>query len=407
MYKASEIVNYAKSLADLQNSQFITWGDSIRMLNIAYKRVYQDMINNGDLTYLKEVALTGARNALYELPEDFYQLAMISDTTGIEIPKLPLSRSDSDFGYEIKNGTLYLQGVKSNTIVMKYYPTPDMITYKKERTANIAITNGVRSAYGTRILTSANTIYDLGTSQYIPGIVYGSTTDLTVLGRDAVYSAGMMYYLGSASAVDSLSSPMLTSSGDFVSNTYDNIPNSYRFGWCNDDKTARFVINSNGSIYFNGEFIRGDVTFNLTSPQGRVIWWNGKWALVTTGWIVYENGDAETTDVSSIALIKADTETGYGYVVRAGSSSQTTQPQFAIEGWAPDTIVDFPDNILFELVAYDLAIQYRMKQNSDSSALQAAYASKEQTYWKSLPQDQENFVTIRNVNKRYSRWRLY
>ena len=56
-YLAKEIVSYAKSLADLKDISFITWGDAVRMLNISYKKVYQDIINNGDLNYLEEIEI--------------------------------------------------------------------------------------------------------------------------------------------------------------------------------------------------------------------------------------------------------------------------------------------------------------------------------------------------------------
>ena len=135
--------------------------------------------------------------------------------------------------------------------------------------------------------------------------------------------------------------------------------------------------------------------------SGRCFYFNGKWALLTNRKIIYEDGSWETTDVPNAqAVLKADKQTGYGYV-------SASPYHINIDGWAPETLIDFPNNIFFEMVAYDLAIQFRNKQFADATPLREAYNKLEETYWKTLPQDQNDYVTIRNVNKAYTRWRMF
>lgn len=397
-YKCSEIVNYARSLADLKDVNFITWGDAVRMLNISYKKVYQDIINNGDLSYLKEEKLIINHDGLYELPEDYYQLAMINNEYGQEIPKLQLSYSTSDYGYIIRNNTIYFQNV-NGTISFKYYPSPDTITYKMpQRFLSAYASAAIVSAFDDKYLTSDGYLaYVSGSSAFhLPD---GTVSADCLLGKDSFcrVSSGVVYNTRGA-AIDNVLHPLLTSAGYFVSN-------DVGYGWCNDDATVKFVVYDN-KLYCNDEVIADDLSLLGSNVySARVIYYNGKFALLTCKAIVYEDGSYETTDVQiAKAVLKGDMDTGYGYL---SSISSGYVYQAIVIGWAPETLVDFPNNILFELSAYDLAIQFRSKQFADTTQLEQAYHRVEEAYWKTLPQDQDSYVTIRNVNKQYSKWRMF
>jgi hypothetical protein len=397
---ASQIVNYAKSLADLQDTSFITYGDAVLNLNLAYRKVYQDIINNGDLNYLEEVEIiNNANKALYELPADFYQLAMVVDEYGVEVPKLRLSYGPADYGFIIKNNTIYFQNVQ-NTVTIKYYPNPAEITYKADHKALNSALGMVRfiSGFDKTALTEARILIDITNLRGIGHYAPAATGQDYLLGENGYIckcSTGQVFPPNGNVAVDNVSRPLLTTSGYFVEGT------EGEYGWCNDDKSARFTI-LNGELYFNGEnlgFTSADFGNNMCS--GRCFYHNGKWALLTNRKIIYEDGSWETTDVQNAqAVLKADKQTGYGYV-------SASPYHINIDGWAPETLIDFPNNIFFEMVAYDLAIQFRNKQFADANPLIEAYNKLEETYWKTLPQDQNDYVTIRNVNKAYTRWRMF
>ena len=399
---ASQVVNYAKSLADLQDTSFINYGDAVLNLNLAYRKVYQDIINNGDLNYLEEIEIiNNANKALYELPEDFYQLAMVVDEYGVEVPKLRLSYGPADYGFIIKNNTIYFQNVP-NTVTIKYYPNPAEITYKSERKIleNRHSLSRFISGFNKTALATASTLILINIAENTSSGYYNlaATGQDYLLGENGYIckcSTGQVFPPNGQAAVDNVSRPLLTTSGYFVEGT------EGEYGWCNDDKSARFTI-SNGELYFNGEnlgFTSGDFGNNMYS--GRCFYFNGKWALLTNRKIIYEDGSWETTDVPNAqAVLKADKQTGYGYI-------SATPYHINIDGWAPETLIDFPNNIFFEMVAYDLAIQFRNKQFADATPLREAYNKLEETYWKTLPQDQNDYVTIRNVNKAYTRWRMF
>lgn len=405
-FRAIDVYNRALALADLQNSNFISYGDGFYMLNAAYRKVYQDAINQGDLNYLVEVRLIANRNSTFKLPDDFYQLAMVTDDYGNEIPMLRLAYSMADYGYLIKNNTIVLRNVNGN-IILKYYPVPDTITFKNTRRQ----TNKVLSVsqfgtpftgFDTKVFTTSRYIYDMQTAQAYNMSNLISSYQHVLVGRDGVLVILNGEYrfalFGASSYTDTFARPLLTTSGNFIENTFDNING---WGWCNDDASARYVV-SDGNVYFNGSLIGTAADLMRSNlDNGRVIYWNGQWCFVTLSKIVYPDGSWESTDSpTAIALLKCDTETGYGYVI-------PTVNNFSVEGWTPDTVIDYPNNTLFDLTVYELAIQFRIKQGADPSGLMQMYQQLEKTYNKTISMNNDDFPTIRNVDRRFTKWSLY
>lgn len=73
-----DIINRAKELADLQNSDFIGWKENVSLLNEAYNKLYTELINHKDKYFIKEVNTdnlelieTKENEVIYKLPEDF------------------------------------------------------------------------------------------------------------------------------------------------------------------------------------------------------------------------------------------------------------------------------------------------------------------------------------------------
>ncbi len=403
-FRAIDVYNRALALADLQNSNFISYGDGFYMLNAAYRKVYQDAINQGDLNYLVEVRLIANRNSTFKLPDDFYQLAMVTDDYGNEIPMLRLAYSMSDYGYLIKNNTIVLRNVNGN-IILKYYPVPDTITFKNTRRQSNKV---LPSQYGTpfvgfdtKVFTTSRYIYDMQEGQVYNMSTLVNSYQHVLVGRDGVLvilNGEYRFALFNASSyTDTFIQPLLTTSGNFIENTFDNISG---WGWSNDDASARYVV-SDGNVYFNGGLI-GTASDLMRSnlDNGRVIYWNGQWCFVTLSKIVYPDGSWESTDSpTAIALLKCDTETGYGYVIPTVNS-------FSVEGWTPDTVIDYPNNTLFDLTVYELAIQFRIKQGADPSGLMQMYQQLEKTYNKTISMNNDDFPTIRNVDRRFTKWSL-
>jgi hypothetical protein len=70
-YNASDIVKRAEQLADIENSDFISFSEKIALLNEAYQVLYQKGINKDVNAFVKYI---NTKDRVIQLPRDFYQL---------------------------------------------------------------------------------------------------------------------------------------------------------------------------------------------------------------------------------------------------------------------------------------------------------------------------------------------
>ena len=127
-YNASDVIKKAKQLADLENSDFISWNESITLLNDAYQNIYQKSINKGNNDFVRVIQTS---EKCINLPRDFYQLKALTlkqDRFNTPIMRRPQNGSFDDLSYDIYNNTLLVNGYSSGTIILEYYPTPVTLT---------------------------------------------------------------------------------------------------------------------------------------------------------------------------------------------------------------------------------------------------------------------------------------
>lgn len=131
-YNASDVIKKAKQLADLENSDFISWNESITLLNDVYQNVYQKSINKGNNDFVRVIQTS---EKCINLPRDFYQLKALTlkqDRFNTPIMRRPQNGSFDDLSYDIYNNTLLVNGYSSGTIILEYYPTPLTLTLPNE-----------------------------------------------------------------------------------------------------------------------------------------------------------------------------------------------------------------------------------------------------------------------------------
>lgn len=131
-YNASDVIKKAKQLADLENSDFISWNESITLLNDAYQNVYQKSINKGNNDFVRVIQ---TNEKCINLPRDFYQLKALTlkqDRFNTPIMRRPQNGSFDDLSYDIYNNTLLINGYSSGNIILEYYPTPATLTLPNE-----------------------------------------------------------------------------------------------------------------------------------------------------------------------------------------------------------------------------------------------------------------------------------
>lgn len=130
-YTTKDIVNRAKQLADLNNSDFISWNENINLLNENWQKIYQQLIDNGDKTFIKEFE-TVSLNKI-KLPCDFYQLFSVELIPSCrQILRKAKSEPESSLMYDIENDYLILYGTVSEKVRIKYIPIPQTLTLQNE-----------------------------------------------------------------------------------------------------------------------------------------------------------------------------------------------------------------------------------------------------------------------------------
>lgn len=130
-YTTKDIVNRAKQLADLNNSDFISWNENVNLLNENWQKIYQQLIDNGDKTFIKEFE-TVTSNKI-KLPCDFYQLFSVELIPSCrQILRKAKSEQESSLTYDIENDYLILYGTVSEKIRIKYFPIPQTLTLQNE-----------------------------------------------------------------------------------------------------------------------------------------------------------------------------------------------------------------------------------------------------------------------------------
>ena len=122
-YNISDIVKAAKQIADLENSDFISWNENIRLLNEAWTAVHQKLINKGDFTFVNEMDIGKEQ----ELPADFYQVLSVLDNYHTPIGRYSIGMNDSQVWYKIINNKLILNGLQSAKLT--YFTKPQFLTY--------------------------------------------------------------------------------------------------------------------------------------------------------------------------------------------------------------------------------------------------------------------------------------
>ena len=391
-YTTSELIRRALNLADLRNSDFLSYGEQFHYINDAYRTVYQDALNAGEQLYVKECLLDGSGSREYDIPDDLYQIIAITNNEGDAVRRKDPRQAESTTGYEIKNNKLVLNNVFGGA-VLKYIPVPETLTFRAP-SKEVEIPIDVVSGYDTKVIDNKGNIYDISTGEYIVNTENEDPIyDFVVMGKNSfiakpVNDEHCYLYNFNGTPFGIYDKPLLTDDGRFIHGPDEQVEHSV--GCVSDDGAAKFywVTDDDGyAIKYNDTVISEKM--ENTHPL-RYLYWDGKNACIYQNYLINENGDVFLLDMQEGILLKTDLETGYGFLE---SDAGTTY----VKGWLPETAIDYPNNIFFSMVAYKLAMAYRTKQNADITMLAAEYESLLKTYVASLSNNGQDYPTIRNV----------
>ena len=374
-YNISDIVKAAKQIADIENSDFISWNENIRLLNEAWTAVHQKLINKSDFTFVNEMDIGKEQ----ELPSDFYQVLSILDNYHTPVPRYSIGMNDCQIWYKIINNKLILNGLQSAKLT--YFTKPQFLTYPAE-TINDALpleeNEVIKFACDNYVLTNKN-IWDIKEASIVRAAAetdvyvdaYGRTYSATE--KPIFYPDGRCFKLTQDSCTDT--NCKVAYSDDIENITFDGVYYYVRYSSTgninvfeqNNPTNIDALEGFSSNIYFNNEhkfYIKDGVVFVDDIPMYDASIYNNK-----------------------VYMLKIDLNTGYGLFTNNNK----------ILSIAVDTELNLPNNLYYNVLAYMLAFSYCCKQGKDASYVSAQLNSNTELLYDTLTNDAFSQMKITNI----------
>jgi hypothetical protein len=429
--RASEIIRGAVTLSQIQNTDALSWRDKIDMLNQSYVRLYDDLNNNGDLYYSKEIIFDKVqhRDGDYEfdLPKDFWKLLIIgyrSAMGGI----VPIERAPNTTqyfsGYRIVNNKLVFSNYfLPGALVVRYLPQPQTITFPRQgyKLPGRAIMAAYDSTERVIVLGNADRITVFNESS-------GETLNKSVEGRYVLaVSAGVIYIvketgiycfdfeLNEVSSLDGIfdlyahaigweRGIIVSGSGEFFRYVSGEQLEPSADYWnymdgvikrTSENDLFTFTYQDNEGVKDLTELFEGADSYVISDP---FIYVNRN-GLVK----VYENFEGADyapaivghgSRKGLVLAAEANNETGYGVIFNDHYSG------LLMSGFASDTVMNYPQNIFFDWLIADLAVKFRIALDIPTGELLALRDDYHDTLMRGISRDAYQNARINNCYAR-------
>ena len=371
---ASKLITRAKQIADVANTDFLSYDELVDYLNVSFKNVYQTIIQYNLNVFTVEANLVGS-NGVYKLPFDCYQIKSVKNPyTGVEIPRKADSESMYGSHYEIVNDNLVL-GPSCGPVTITYWRKPYFLTFP-----NATLETNYNKAEDTEILDvckDAILVKDAENKYYIKSLLTDSKLDLSFIEPNEYEKI----YLGNNFIIGINGSAYEVK--DFNGNLvfYGDITADY------------FIKSDNGLIYIGVldvdkvkilelDNVTEVASIKFTSKPENIICIDDEFYFVEKDAMpvgIFDCRPAYTTPDKNLHLINDQFDrsrdiiefvsiptigklicTNYGFLDFSGKLYSNV----------PDTQLSFPNNLFFDCISYDLAIRFLCKMNADSSGVE-------------------------------------
>lgn len=391
-YNVSDIVRAAKQIADLENSDFISWNENIRLINEAWTSVYQKLINKGDQAWIKETYL---KRGTQPLPSDHYQTFSILDNYNNVIPRYSIGMNNSQLWYKTTNGNIELNGIDNAKLT--YYPEPQFLTYTADTIEDVftlPIGGEIISAIGNYFLLKEGTtykVYEIDTGKIISNYNNGNFSHVDTHGailssskKPIYYSDGRSFYYDSNKKTDPHCLVPYTSEIDTI--TFDGV---YYYVSYNNSKLI--------SVYEQDNSVLVD---ELTGYDSNIYFSNGhKFYIADQAAYIDDIPLWDASNLQAIFMLKIDTNTGYG-LLAVDNGNGVGFKQTKLLSAMVDTELNFPNNLYYNVLAYQLAFAYCCKQGKDPTLVNAQLNNNTETLFDSLSNDAFGQMKVTNVYNR-------
>jgi len=395
-YNAKDLIEQAQMLADLQNSDFISWKENMMFLDNAWADLYQQIINHGDKSFLKTFSFEGER---CELPRDFYQLHYVYYNDGLnEVPIVRKAKTSLTGGpfYDLVEDEIVIynriNGLRKVSVY--YYPVRDSITYASDDQKVGAINGNIID------VCDKNVLYGQGGSYSIKDIINGLETTTKsgfMLTDNGVISDATKpwfkkdnkaYYTEWASGTLSLKkyngtvlhTVSVSKNPDFPKQKINALYKG-QLVYVKAGNLKSFDLET-GMVETIAEDLINDKVYSFKDD----LYWETKDGIIVNGEILVPTTHYDTYQ----GVMKEDEKTGYGLLV----------DNLVIKSVYNDTPLLFPNNVYYNYLAYKLATYYKIKQGGDPSGMMSAAESALKTFYNTILKDTNEYVRISNVYAR-------
>lgn len=372
---ASDIVKSAKQIADLENSNFISWSENIRLLNESWTAVHQKLINKGDFTFVNEINISKEQ----ELPSDFYQVLSVLDNYNTPIGRYSIGMNDCQIYYKLINNKIILNGLHSAKLT--YYTKPQFLTYSADTIVDaLPLQEGevIKFACGNYVLTNKN-VWDVKEASIVRA---AAETDVYVDAYGRTYSAnekpifypdGRCFKLTQSECTDI--NCKVAYSNDIENITFDGV---YYY--------VRYSSNGNINVFEQGN----STSIGTLEGFSSNIYFNNNHKFYIKDNVVFID-DITMYDASiynnKVYMLKIDLNTGYGLFTNNNK----------ILSIAVDTELNLPNNLYYNVLAYMLAFSYCCKQGKDASFVSAQLNNNIELLYDTLTNDAFSQMKITNI----------
>ena len=373
---ASKLVRRAEQIADISNTDFLNYEEKTEYLNSSWKNVLQTIINYNLNVFTVEATLVGS-GGVYDLPFDCYQIKSVKNPyTGRQIPRKADSESALGGYYEVVNNTIRL-GPSVGPVVVTYWRKPFFLSIPN-KTVEVSL-DVVGATYKSSCKNSMLYI-DSDNNFHIYNCLTDS--DLKIESTELIYNASNTYVLGNSFIIEKTASTInvydfngkkigedswavnayfiLSDDGLVYYGIYDETSNKYSIYYplnTNPIKEIEYEENAESMICIDNEFyqLKLEEAFPIGIFDDRPAYVDYDRNLH----LINPDG-SEIIEHIDIPVIGGVMPLQYGFLGIDGKLYSNI----------PDTELDFPNNLYYDVMSYDLAVRFLCKQNADSTGVE-------------------------------------
>jgi len=393
IYDTRDILNRARQIANLENTDFITDEEELTLLNDCWAELYEKAIAAGEPQFIRKV-----KN---RIPKDCYRIYRI------------YRNEDRDFplDFHISRGRVYVDDTLITDYTLEYYPKPKTLFVKqivRESPFEVAPTVADDTLYMVNQgdYFAFKDIYDSSIDLTIPSFEYDDLAifDNCLLSeKEGVFS---LYVIGDNVIESQIDKPIIVNGKYYQYKTaekqiVDEYGNIYKD---NIELPAGDYYYTDANLEHIYAFSDGYYTYNdsdsieLTNRQLKMAWFNNHpYCIIDTHKLIRceEDRVSVLTTEYQPSIIVSDVKL---------LSKRPVSNKYHLEGLQESTLLDFPSNIFYQALEYLIAIKLANKTGQSNDLLNAGYSDYLNQYMASI--EPQETIKIQNCYSGGNRWSL-